>query len=351
MSCAKKKIFITAIIAVAVIAAATLCFVLTIAFTFNNEAALCAYLNENGVTEEDLSLIVSGVKTVADTFKGVDDSYYKGANALYALAVKFAGNRDVVQGATDAYCNAPMLGNPFPMLKYASVLREFAELFKDKTADDTSFVAEKGKMSESVTQILSICEGISEAGKENFDEASDTLHAVLTAENVTEEVSYKAIVNLALYAVDVTKQADFSKAYIVMDGIFGSGFCDTHAEGIKSATAVLRSADYDTLLALSGYLPDQGTFAAAVCNYAVSVQGFDGSAFCRAFAAAMNALYLKQGNTVTLDPVEVQANFNALAQADPDALDGQDNYAVQTAALYFQNAFSALAAGGGNGRT
>lgn len=351
MSGAKKKILITAIIAVAVIAAATLCFVLAIAFTFNNEAALCAYLDENGVTEEDLSLIVSGVKTVEDTFKGDGDSYYKGVNAFYALALKAAENRDVVQGAADAYGNAPLLCNPFPMLKYSSVLREVAELFNDKTADDTSFVAEKGNMSESVTQILSICEGIAKTGKDDFDEAAKTLQAALTAENVTEAVSYKSLINLALYAVEVTRQADFSKAYIVTDGIFGSGFCDTYAEGIKSATAVLRSADYDTLLALSGYLPDQGAFSAAVCNYAASVQGFDGTAFCPAFSAAMNALYLKQGNTAKLDPVEVQENFNALAQADPDALDGQDNYAVQTAALYFQNAFSALAASGGNGLT
>ena len=50
MAGARKKILITAIIAVAVIAAATLCFFLTIMLTFNKEAAICDYLDKNGVT-------------------------------------------------------------------------------------------------------------------------------------------------------------------------------------------------------------------------------------------------------------------------------------------------------------
>lgn len=341
----KKKILITAMIAVAVIAAATLCFFLAVMFAYNNEAALCAYLDENSVTQEDLSLVLSGVRSVADTFAGDDDSYYRGANALYALAVKAADNKDVVRGAADAYVNAPLLCNPFPMLKYSSVLREFAEFFKDKASEGTSFVAGSGKAEESVTQLLSICEGIADAGKDDFDEAAKTLRAALTAENLAEEVSYKSLINLALYAVDVTRQTDFSQAYALTDAVFGSGFCDAHAEGIKSATAALRSADYDTMLSLATYLPDKGAFASAVCNYAVSVQGFDGTEFCRAFSAAMNALYARQGKETELDLAEVQTNFNALAQADPDDTDGKDNDKVQNAALYFQNAFSALAAG------
>ena len=88
MAGARKKILITAIIAVAVIAAATLCFFLTIMLTFNKEAAICDYLDKNGVTQEDLSLIVSGSESVADTFKGDETSYYEGVKALYALAVE-----------------------------------------------------------------------------------------------------------------------------------------------------------------------------------------------------------------------------------------------------------------------
>lgn len=339
MAGARKKILNTAIIAVAVIAAATLFFFLTIMFTFNKEAAICDYLDKNGVTQEDLSLIVSGSERVADTFKGDETSYYEGVNALYALAVKAADNRAVVEGAVDAYYNASRIGNPFAVLKYSSILQELAPL-KDKISCDTSSAVGEKEIGESVRQILKICEGIAENGKNSFDEAAKTLRAALVSENLQEEVSYKSLINLALYAVEVTKEADFSKTYLITDAIFGSGFGDMHAEGIKSATAVLRSADYDTLLSLSGYLPDTGIFAAAVCNYASNVQGFDKTAFCKTFSAAMNALYRKQGKNATLDDFEVQANFNVLAEADPDALSEQDKAEIKTAAEYFLSAFS-----------
>ena len=164
MAGARKKILNTAIIAVAVIAAATLFFFLTIMFAFNKEAAICDYLDKNGVTQEDLSLIVSGSESVADTFKGDETSYYEGVNALYALAVKAADNRAVVEGAVDAYYNAPRIGNPFAVLKYSSILQELAPL-KDNISYDTSSAVGEKEIGESVRQILKICEGIAENGK------------------------------------------------------------------------------------------------------------------------------------------------------------------------------------------
>ena len=91
---------------------------------------------------------------------------------------------------------------------------------------------------------------------------------------------------------------------------------------------------------VTGYCQFAGIFAAAVCNYASNVQGFDKTAFCKTFSAAMNALYRKQGKKATLDDFEVQANFNVLAEADPDALSEQDKAEIKTAAEYFLSAFS-----------
>ena len=54
----------------------------------------------------------------------------------------------------------------------------------------------------------------------------------------------------------------------------------------------------------------------------------------------MNALYRKQGKNATLDDFEVQANFNVLAEADPDSLSEQDKAEIKTAAEYFLLAFS-----------
>lgn len=339
MSGAKKKILITAIIAVAVVAAATLCFFIAVMFMFNNEAALCDYLNKNGVTQEELSMLISGAESVADTFEGDKQSYDKGVNALYALAVKADKNKATVEGAVNAYFNAPLISNPFSMMKYSSVLQQVRPLI-EKLSSETSSEFTENEIKDSVTQMLAICEGIAAAGKNSFDEAAKTLYTALKAENLNEDVSYKSLINLALYAVDVTEKADFSKAYVFTDAILGEGFSDRYSGGIKSAAVVLRSADYDTLLTLSGYLPDTGNFAAAVCNYAVSVQGFDKTAFCDAFTAAVNTLYKKKDIDAALDTVKVAANFNALANADPDALTEQDKAQIKSAAEYFKSALS-----------
>lgn len=336
MTGAKKKILITAIIAVAVVAAATLCFFIAMTVAFGNEAALCEYLDKNGVTKEELSLLVSGVESVADTFEGDDESYYNGAYALYALAVKAAENKETVEGAVKAYRDPPLLCNPFPMFGYSSVLKRLAA-FNDKPIDGIQ-IGWGADASDSVAQILTICERIRAAGKENFDEAAKTLRAAMNAEDVDKEVSYKSLINLALYAVDVTQDAD----RFIADAVFGAGFSERYSDGVDSAAAVLKSADYDTLLSLSGYLPDTGSFAVAVCNYACSVSGFDKTAFCDAFAAAVNALYAKNGTEKRLDPEEVLANFDALAQADPDSLTERDKEEIKSAAGYFSSALSVL---------
>lgn len=336
----RKTVLITAIIAVAVIAAATLCFFFAIMFTFNNEAALCNYLDKNGVTEEDLSLIISGLKSVEKTFDGDEKSYYEGVNALYALAVKAADNRTLIEEALNAYYDAPVLCNPFSMMKYSSVLQQLRPL-KDKPMTSVSLNdIGKDKIIDSAKQLLSVCEGMTKIGKYEFDESVKTLRAAAEAENILEEVSFKSLINLALYAVKVSKEADFSKTYIITDSFLGNGFCDRYSDGIKSATIVLRSLDYNTLLALSGYLPDTSVFAAALCNYAESVQGFDSVAFCNAFTAALNALYTKNGKNLSLDTADVETNFKTLAEVDPDNISEQEKVKIKHAADYFLNALT-----------
>lgn len=326
------------IIAAAAIAAATLCVVLAFAFAFNNEAALCGYLQSKGVAAEDLAALLDDYDKAAVAFEGEEEEYFEGADALYSLAATAAEKADTARGAINAYYDAPAAGNPFSLIAYASLYGRLKDFAAEK--DSLELTANKEDLRAAAEQILLVCERITELGKENFDEAARTLYNVMSSENVLEEVSYKSMIKLALYAVDATSDVEFSKTAAITDTFFSSGFTKAHAEGLDSAAVVIRSLDYDGLLSLFGYLPDTGLFASAVCRYANGVDSFDKDAFCGAFAAAINGLLAEKGVQTKVNEADVAANFGILAAADPDALTESDRKQISSAAEYFESCFA-----------
>lgn len=343
MKCKAKQVTKIIIIAAAAIAAATLCVILAFAFALNNEAALCGYLRSKGVTAEDLAALLDDYDKAAAAFDGEEEDYFEGADALYSLAATAAEKADTVKGAINAYYDAPAAGNPFNLMAYASLYGRLKDFASEK--DTFELTADKEDLRAVAEQILLVCERIAQLGKEDYDEAARTLYNVMSSENVLEEVSYKSMIKLALYAVDATSSVDLSKTAAITDTLFGSGFTKSHAEGLRSAAAVVRSLDYDKLLTLFGYLPDTGVFASAVCRYAKGTDAFDEDAFCKAFAAAVNGLYRGKGIDASVSETDVAANFGCLAAADPDALTESDRAQISSAAEFFRSCFVLLSGG------
>ena len=337
MSAKRAKILKIAVAAVAFIAAAAICVFLSLAFVLNNEAALCAYLNEHGVTASQLSLLLDDAEKVSKTFDGDKTEFDDGADALYSLICAFAENGELVLGAADAYYDAPAAADPFALFKYSSLREKLTSLLSD-TGGSLSAIS-SDHMTAFLAQIMNICEKIAANGKEAFDETAQTVYEVRSADDVLGQVALKSILNAYDYAVTVTGETDFSELYL-MDLAFGEGYCAAYGSGVNSAAAVLRSADRETVLDLFMYLPDRAHFAVAVCRYAAEQTGFDEAAFASALAAAVSAL---APDSPSVEPEDVLAAFDALAAIDPDNMSEADSENAARAAEYFESVFSPLA--------
>lgn len=343
MSAKRAKILKIAVAAVVFIAAAAICVFLSLAFVLNNEASLCAYLNEHGVTASQLSLLLDDAEKVSQTFDGDKTEFDDGADALYSLICAFAENGELVLGAADAYYDAPAAADPFALFKYSSLREKLTSLFSDTDGglltDGGLSAISSDHMTASLAQIMNICEKIAANGKDAFDETAQTVYEVRSADDVLGQVALKSILNAYDYAVTVTGETDFSELYL-MDLAFGEGYCAEYGSGVNSAAAVLRSADRETVLDLFMYLPDRAHFAVAVCRYAAEQTGFDKADFANALAAAVSAL---APDSPSVEPEDALAAFDALAAIDPDNMSEADSENAARAAEYFESVFSPLA--------
>lgn len=326
----RQRLIKIAIAAAVLVTVAVVCVLLSFAFAFNQEAALCAYLDGCGISDEDLCDLIDDLVASKDALDEDDEVSERGIDALWNAVSAVSSRGGQFVEAARAYENAPAAGNPFIMLKYRSTAQRLAQSLKNG-ADLVIYEA-----SQSTAQIVAACDGIVLSGRGAFDSAADTLREIATADDIGEEVAYRDIIETILYSVQVTADVDFARLYI-LDGLTYRGFCEANSTGISSAAAALRAMTYDDLLQAFGYLPQRADFASAMCAFAQS-NGADTDAVGDLIADLLNAAYAARGIDARAVGCDVGTALTTLASAfgddRPEASEAAEGAASFMAALF-----------------
>lgn len=299
-----KKVAIILIAVVAVLAAAAICTIVALSFVFNAPLALLTFLDENGVTEEELISLLDNLSTASGITSTAKKEFLLGADALWQVVLTL-NDFGKVEEAAAIYAHPPAAGNPFIIFKYSDLL---------KFSDDISLyeALSPDELTATASQLAALLSGMADAGEDAFNKSADTLYDIISAENILEEVSFKSMYAAFEYAVDVSSAVDFTQVYVL--NIFIPDFCQTQAKGIRAAEALLRSLDYSQFLDLASYMPDFAGFACAVCAYASQTEGFD----IPAFSSALSCVLLSAGADVSADAIT--SYISRLSSFNADAL-------------------------------
>ena len=155
----RQRLIKIAIAAAVLVTVAVVCVLLSFAFAFNQEAALCAYLDGCGISDEDLCDLIDDLVASKDVLDEDDEVSERGIDALWNAVSAVSSRGGQFVEAARAYENAPAAGNPFIMLKYRSTAQRLAQSFKNG-ADLVIYEA-----SQSAAQIVAACDGIVLSGR------------------------------------------------------------------------------------------------------------------------------------------------------------------------------------------
>ena len=320
-----KKVAIILIAVVAVLAAAAICTIVALSFVFNAPLALLTFLDENGVTEEELISLLDNLSTASGITSTAKKDFLLGADALWQVVLTL-NDFGKVEEAAAIYAHPPAAGNPFIIFKYSDLLK-----FSDDISLCEAPSLSPDELTATASQLAALLSGMADAGEDAFNKSADTLYDIISAENILEEVSFKSMYAAFEYAMDVSSAVDFTQVYVL--NIFIPDFCQTQAKGIRAAEALLRSLDYSQFLDLASYMPDFAGFACAVCAYASQTEGFD----IPAFSSALSCVLLSAGTDVSADAIT--SYISRLSSFNADALTEEER-AVAKAFLQYLSILS-----------
>ncbi len=326
------------ITAAVLVTAAVVCVIVAFAFAFNNEAALCAYLKSSGVSAEELEDLLDDVAACSDIADIDDaDAFRGGADSVFALACTLSARGDVIVGAAQSYRDAPIAANPFALLDYNSVAKKLSSLLDNSAQTAIPEI----DLTTAATQLVAVCDSVVEMGQDKFNETAHTLRNILTADDIQEEVAYRSMIEALLYLIDATRSVDVAELDI-LDSVLYDGFLDAHVDGLASIVSIMRAVDYDSLLELSGYLPDITRFSIAVCDRAAEIDGYDSVALSILFADLLNFAYSSFDIDMNAQVKDIHNSLTILSSLDRDNVSDAQYQTAKQAADYFAQLFAPL---------
>lgn len=312
MTSGKQKTLKIILIAAAVMAAAFAVAALAAGAAFNNEIALLEYL-------DDKDFSPAAAKRLIESFSALktgEDIVYS-AHAFEMIDLIASLGEDGLGEAYGAYEEARGIKNPFILLKYASAYDSIREL--PVTEDNIFEEMPEAHIRAFLEEVGAVALKISENGAEKYYENLETIYTMLTTPNFIEILSYKSILDAADYFADVTESVVPGNLYI-MDVFFGSGFTETHREGMESAFALIRNACREELIDAVMYLPIEEKVFVALSKLAAEEVLFDIEAFSR---LAVSVLEILEPET-TITSEFVSESIRYAAELDPDYLTDEE---------------------------
>ena len=198
-----KKVAIILIAVVAVLAAAAICTIVALSFVFNAPLALLTFLDENGVTEEELISLLDNLSTASGITSTAKKEFLLGADALWQVVLTL-NDFGKVEEAAAIYAHPPAADNPFIIFKYSDLLK-----FSDDISLCEAPSLSPDELTATASQLAALLSGMADAGEDAFNKSADTLYDIISAENILEEVSFKSMYAAFEYAVDVSSAVDF----------------------------------------------------------------------------------------------------------------------------------------------
>ncbi len=312
MTSGKQKTLKIILIAAAVMAAAFAVAALAAGAAFNNEIAFLEYL-------DDKDFSPAAAKRLIESFSALktgEDIVYS-AHAFNVIDLIASLGEDGLGEAYAAYNGASGIKNPFMLLKYASVYDSAKDL---PVMEDNIF---EGMPEDHIRAFLeevgAVASKISGKGADKYYENAETIYTMFTTPDFTETLSYKSILNAADYFVDVTEDVVPGNLYI-MDVFFGSGFTETHREGMESAFALIRNTCREELIDAVMYMPIEEKVFVALSKLAAEEALFDIEAFSR---LAVSVLEILEPET-TITSEFVSESMRYAAELDPDHLTDEE---------------------------
>ena len=108
----RQRLIKIAIAAAVLVTVAVVCVLLSFAFAFNQEAALCAYLDGCGISDEDLCDLIDDLVASKAVLDEDDEVSERGIDALWNAVSAVSSRGGQFVEAARAYENAPAAGNP-----------------------------------------------------------------------------------------------------------------------------------------------------------------------------------------------------------------------------------------------
>ena len=277
---------------------------------FNEYAAACTALSEQGVDADKLNALLDKIDGISVKNTETKKEFYASADAVFQLVSEIADMDDALNAAAEGWDSPPAVGNPFDALQYLSLL--------DRVDEDGLFdinLMSSIDVAPSMRQFTALCNEIA-SDKDAFDDARNNLYFCLNGDWTKNP---NALWNLYEYFSNLLSKVDLP-SLTILDLFFGNGFCTQHSRGLDSLSALLTSFDYDAFTTVAQYLPSRMPNAAiALAKFALSLPEFDAEALASTTAVILNNLYAERDIAAQADPKVIADALTTLASLPTDA--------------------------------